>query len=425
LARRITYVNLQTHWWDASQLYGDDRATLAKLRTGSGGQLRTEQVGGQETLSLDPTTGIDLTGFTDNWWVGLSLLHTLFTLEHNAVCDRLHAAYPAWGDEQLFQTARLVNAALMAKIHTVEWTPAILTHPAIKIALNANWWGLAGESVKRVFGRLSNSESLSGIVGSPVDHHGADYALTEEFVAVYRLHPLMPDTFTLRSLAGGKAVKDYPMVDLTGSGARAPLNEGATLADLFYSFGRAHPGAIRLHNYPEFLRDFKRQSNGERIDLATIDILRDRERGVPRYTKFRELLHLPPVRTFEELTDNPEWREQLRAVYQNDIDRVDLMVGMYAEPLPEGFAFSDTAFRVFILMASRRLKSNRFLTDDFTPQVYSQEGLDWVAANTMSSILLRHYPQLSPALRQVPNAFAPWRDLSATPASQAADRGPG
>jgi hypothetical protein len=33
-------------------------------------------------------------------------------------------------------------------------------------------------------------------------------------------------------------------------------------------------------------------------------------------------------------------------------DRVDLMVGLYAELLPRGFGFSDTAFRVLILMAS-------------------------------------------------------------------------
>ena len=38
------------------------------------------------------------------------------------------------------------------------------------------------------------------------------------------------------------------------------------------------------------------------------------------------------------------------------------MPGLYAEPLPKGFGFSDTAFRVFILMASRRIKSDRFLT---------------------------------------------------------------
>lgn len=31
------------------------------------------------------------------------------------------------------------------------------------------------------------------------------------------------------------------------------------------------------------------------------------------------------------------------------------MIGLVAEPKPEGFGFSDTAFRIFILMASRRL----------------------------------------------------------------------
>ena len=51
------------------------------------------------------------------------------------------------------------------------------------------------------------------------------------------------------------------------------------------------------------------------------------------------------------------------------------MVGLYSEPLPEGFGFSDTAFRVFILMASRRLKSDRFFTRDYRPEVYSPRGV--------------------------------------------------
>ena len=54
------------------------------------------------------------------------------------------------------------------------------------------------------------------------------------------------------------------------------------------------------------------------------------------------------------------------------------MVGLYAEPLPQGFGFSDTAFRVFILMASRRLKSDRFFTRDYRPEVYTPAGLDWI-----------------------------------------------
>ena len=33
------------------------------------------------------------------------------------------------------------------------------------------------------------------------------------------------------------------------------------------------------------------KDNGERFDLGAVDILRDRERGVPRYNRFRRLLH--------------------------------------------------------------------------------------------------------------------------------------
>ena len=56
---------------------------------------------------------------------------------------------------------------------------------------------------------------------------------------------------------------------------------------------------------------------------------------------------------------------------------------MYAEPKPKGFGFSDTAFRVFILMASRRIESDRFFTTDYRPEVYTQAGFDWVEENTM------------------------------------------
>jgi len=89
------------------------------------------------------------------------------------------------------------------------------------------------------------------------------------------------------------------------------------------------------------------------------------------------------------------------------------MVGMYAEPLVKGFAFSETAFRVFARMASRRLKSDRFLTRDFTPAVYTQTGLDWIADNTMLTVLRRHHPDLAPALEGVENAFKPWKRVAA------------
>ncbi|MGB7442503.1 MAG: peroxidase family protein [Coleofasciculaceae cyanobacterium] len=402
-----TFINTVTHWWDASQVYGSDQETIDKLRSHVDGKMI---IGEDGLLPLDPEAGVDIAGFQDNWWVGMSLLHTLFVKEHNSICDQLKQQYPDWNDKELFDHARLINAALIAKIHTVEWTPGILGHPALQVAMNANWWGLLGENIKRKLGRVGgDSEALSGIVGSPQEHHAAPYYLTEEFVSVYRMHTLMPDEFDFYSIQGGKHLQKKDLFEVSGKRTRAMLEE-IEMNDLFYSFGISHPGAIQLHNYPRLLQ-FLQRDNGEVFDLGSVDVLRDRERGVPRYNDFRELIGRDRVKSFEEITSNPQWVQELRQVYQNDVNNVDLMIGMFAEDLPEGFGFSDTAFRIFILMASRRLKSDRFFTDDYKAEIYTQFGLDWIDNNNFRTILRRHYPALSPALYGLNNGFAPWRKL--------------
>ncbi len=311
----------------------------------------------------------------------------------------------------------------MAKIHTVDWTPAILTHPALQVGMNANWSGLASARVKKYLGRISTSDAISGIPGAQTNHHGADYCLTEEFTAVYRLHPLLPNDIQILSATDGrpgrvlKFASDDPNDPdvIVGPHAMAnALRDGSTMTDLIYTFGIQNPGAVTLRNFPNWMRRLRRRRGAdveELIDLATIDILRDRERGVPRYNRFRELFHMPRARSFEQMTDDPELASTLREVYGHP-DKVDLMVGMYAEKPPDGFGFSDTAFRVFILMASRRLKSDRFFTDDYTPAVYTQPGIDWIDNNNMTTVLLRHFPELTPILKGTTNAFAPWKGVS-------------
>jgi hypothetical protein len=399
-----TFVTKDTHWWDGSQIYGSNPEFADALRTHENGKLKLDEHG-LPPKELEQAAHIDFRGVAGNFWIGLALLHSLFMREHNTVCDRLHEAYPQMTDQQLYEKARLVVAALMAKIHTVDWTPAIIAHPTTVLALRTNWYGLLGERFDKWFGRLTSNEVIRGIPGSPTNHHGVPYSLTEEFVAVYRMHPLIPDDFVFRSLKDDSVLQRRQLPEVGALEVRNRLNE-MSMVDVFYSFGRSHPGAITLHNYPRFLQDFHRPA-GDHIDLATIDIVRTRERGVPRYNEFRRLFHLNPVSSFEELTDNPVWAEELRRIY-GDVEKVDHMIGMYAEPKPRGFGFSDTAFRVFILMASRRLESDRFFTKDYRPEVYTKVGFDWVESSTMRDVLLRHFPELEPALQGVENPFAPW-----------------
>lgn len=217
-------------------------------------------------------------------------------------------------------------------------------------------------------------------------------------------------------------------MDLTFSKAQDPFigPKALSFADAFYSFGINYPGAITNHNYPDFLRNLTTPDGIPTRDLGTVDILRDRERGVPRYNQFRRLLRMPAPKTFEELVggvsgssqaakDRAALARDLEEVYNGDIEAVDALVGSHSEPLPKGFGFSDTAFRIFVLMASRRLKSDRFIATQWNDETYTPEGFKWVQNNTMRDVLIRNFPELKHALPPSgTNMFAPWPKLSAS-----------
>jgi Animal haem peroxidase len=90
------YKNLNTAWWDGSQIYGSSEEVTAKLRTKHpDGKLALTERKAEAFLARD-LDGNPLTGFFNNWWIGLEMLHTLFALEHNSLCDMLRKAFPDW-----------------------------------------------------------------------------------------------------------------------------------------------------------------------------------------------------------------------------------------------------------------------------------------------------------------------------------------
>ncbi|CAG2255827.1 unnamed protein product [Mytilus edulis] len=366
-----THQNINTHWWDASQLYGVDATTNNRIRSKMDGKL---QLTADNRLPIDSYNGLPVTGLAIDWWVGLGMFHIIWTREHNYVCDMLKQRNPTWDDDKLYHTARLIIGGVIAKIHTLEWTPAILQNKLVSLGLRSNWYGVSlmefakGNStlakiLTDIIPTLANG--IPGSVGKPKNMRDVPYSITQDFIAVYRLHPLMPDTFNIRNHLTGAIENSYQMQNVVFEKTEKVFQENS-LENLFYSFGNDHPGAMTLHNYPNFLRNLTlpptHPHGAGRIDLATIDILRDRERGVPRVA------------------------------------------------LPEGFGFSDTFFRIFLVMARRRLEADRFFTDYYTPEFYTQWGLDYIDRTYLKDILLRHYPTLSSQLQpNVTNVFIPWK----------------
>jgi hypothetical protein len=518
--------NFNTAWWDASQIYGYDRRSARRLAR-DGARIRMERPQGRgaggdaqgylpilaacgsaapaDCLSRPEWTGQEAAAFPDNWSVGLSFLHNVFAREHNLFVDAFEAEarrnptadsglrnperpdepipYGKVSPDELFEVVRLVVSALIAKIHTTEWTPQLLYGRPLDVAMDSNWNGVFGGSpvVKRalatVVDRLNQSDRESarttlysvfssgpGIIGTGsfkrdwsiadlddvnrgVNHFGSPFNFPEEFVAVYRLHALVPDLLEVRRQAGdpNRIVAKVP-VAATRHGRATHVMRERGLADWGLTLGRQRLGLLALENAPRFLQRLELPGRLDgtptrMVDVVALDILRDRERGVPRFNEFRRQYGLKSLTSFDDfierslrdkkaagtltpaeagrLADQERLATTLREVYGrhvcddtrvitasqkwrvngrwqpitdclgkrhgevvDNVEDLDLYVGWHAETTrPHGFAISETQFQVFILNASRRLYSDRFFTSSFREEFYSKLGLRWVNEN--------------------------------------------
>ncbi|KAG8384794.1 hypothetical protein BUALT_Bualt04G0155500 [Buddleja alternifolia] len=329
--------------------------------------------------------------------------------------------YPELNDEELYSHARLVTSAVIAKIHTIDWTVELLKTDMLLAGMRGNWYGLLGKKFKDTFGHIGGGAILSGIIGlkKPNDH-GVPYSLTEEFVAVYRMHPLLPDKLHLRNIDAAPGPNKSPppteeidMAELIGQQGVQNLSKIGFTRQMV-SMGHQACGALELWNYPMWLRDLIPQNvdgtdRPDRVDLAALEIYRDRERSVARYNDFRRALLLIPISKWEDLTDDVEAVKTLREVYGNDVEELDVMVGLVAEKKIKGFAISETSFIIFLLMATRRLEADRFFTSDFNEEAYTKKGLEWVnTTESLKDVLDRHYPEMSDKWMNSTSAFSVW-----------------
>lgn len=521
---RKTTRNTVTAWWDASQIYGYDDVSAQRVKRDPADPAKLLMVSGSTRSGAgeehgylpvfeagDPINpvwaGQEAVAFPDNWTIGLSFFHNLFAREHNIFVERFRERAAETPDadsglrdpgdpdrvirysdvtpEQLYQVARLVVSAEIAKIHTIEWTTQLLYDEVLYLGMNANWHGLVREdnllsralekiavnamakstdadratqwysvfaSGSGIFGLgskryesgppgflgyLKGGEDIWDIrnpdhVNGGVNHFGAPFNFPEEFITVYRLHPLVPDLIELRRWDGDpNVIHQRVPVARTFRGRATRFMEEGGLANWAVSMGRQRLGALTLRNHPLFLQNLEMPRLGtatNKIDVVALDIIRDRERGVPRFNEFRRQYGLKQLTSFDDFVDtrlpedSPARREQeervavLREIYGqhvcdaskiiteaqlnedgsrindclghpdgslvDNVEDVDVVVGFLAEAArPHGFAISETQFQVFILNASRRLFSDRFFTSSFRPEFYSHFGVEWVMNN--------------------------------------------
>ena len=89
------------------------------------------------------------------FWVGLGMMMSLFAKEHNSICAALKEHEHIEDPEVLYATARLVNTALMTKIHTLDWTAAVLGHRDDPVGHRGRVVGAARQEVVREAGQAT------------------------------------------------------------------------------------------------------------------------------------------------------------------------------------------------------------------------------------------------------------------------------
>jgi hypothetical protein len=504
-APKVT-ANYVTAWWDASQIYGYDTRSRRRVKRDprDGAKLLLLEPG-RTAASKSPGYlpileaadyanpqwhGQESVAFPDNWNVGLSFFHNVFAREHNLFVDHFRALarrapdqdsglrhplrpdqiirYKDVSDDELFEIARLVIAAEIAKIHTIEWTTQLLYNEPVYLAMLANWSGLLQDyplvsaALRHVLQRPGTAgghpdwfaafAAGPGIIGlgsdgpdinGGVNHFGSPFNFPEEFINAYRLHAMLPDLLEYRDRKAGwqRIVKKIPVAGTLGGKATAALRERG-MGNWAVSMGRQRLARLSLQNHPLFLQNLeimRLQTPTGKIDALALDILRDRERGMPRYNEYRRQYGLKQLTSFDDFMDprlpeNSQEREQqratvatLREIYGqhrcdeskvitsaqktasgesiddclghpdgtvvDNIEDVDALVGWLAEFVrPHGFAISETQFQVFILNASRRLFSDRFFTSSFRPEFYSRFGIEWIRHNGPDGAIMEELP---------------------------------
>ncbi|HRJ09209.1 MAG TPA: peroxidase family protein [Prosthecobacter sp.] len=355
--------NAITPWIDASQVYGSDEARALALRSNDGsGRLKTSSSAhgdllpthSDELAALPPVPGFFVAGDVRvNEQVGLIAIHTLFVREHNFWADLYRTANPDAGEEEIYQFARLIVGSEVQAITYREFLPIILGPGALRPYRGYN--------------------------------PDTDPAISNEFAtAAYRLGHSLLSPALLRldawkkeiaaghlSLAGaffqpGHVTSEGVDVVLRGLCLQRCQELDAWIIEDVRNFLFGAPGAGGL-------------------DLASLNLQRGRDHGLPAFAAMRDAFGMRPVKTFKDISPFGATAAQLASVYAQPGD-VDLWIGGLAEAKKPGAMVGPVFHRILADQFTRLRDADRF----WYQNIFSKEMIRMIERQTLSVILRRN-----------------------------------
>lgn len=318
-------INLITAWVDASNVYGSEESRANWLRTFSQGKLKVSAgnllpyntVDGEKTSAIDPNApsmagdngGLAVVFVAGDVRAGeqptLTALHILFLREHNRICEELlQNGYQ--DDEFIYQVARKRVGAYLQNITFRYFLPAL----GVYLSPYNGYRSTVKPDISNLFAtaayRLGHTMVTSEIWLR--DNDCDDVGDGEVTLADAFFNPTLVETYDIDPILKGLSMQLQQEVDVK-------------IVDELRNFLFPVPGSPVLFG----------------LDLASLNIQRGRDHGLPDYNSIRKKYLGTPAFGFQDITNDQQIKNALSQAYQGDINDIDAWVGMLSErPIPGG-----------------------------------------------------------------------------------------
>ena len=311
--------NIITSWIDASNVYGSEDSRAQWLRTFNHGKLKTSAgnllpyntIDGELDSEIDPDAPSMAgdNGGTVKTFVagdvraaeqpGLTSLHTLFVREHNRICERMRQQGMN-DDEEMYQRARKRVGALIQRITYSEFLPAL----GIQLSPPSGYRPEVRPDIANSFStaayRLGHTMVTEELLlrDNRCDEIGpGSLSLVEAF-----FNPEVLETYNIDPILKGLSMQVQQEVD-----------------------------PYIIDNLRNFLFAVQGSPGNFGLDLASLNIQRGRDHGLPDYNRMRAIYLGTPATNFNQITGDPQIRQALMEVSNNNINNLDPWVGLLSE----------------------------------------------------------------------------------------------
>ena len=249
----------------------------------------------------------------------LTVMHTIFTREHNRLATALKRRHPGWDDERLFQEARRILIAEWQHIIYNEWLPIVV-----------------GFDYARQYRLLPLRKGFSNnTYDSTIDPSASNEFAT----AAFRFgHSLLRDMYHLIN-AQGRVTRS---VNITRT-----FFDPTVVAEGFVDHARTlvsrRPETFDTNVISSVHEQLFTSNFRFGLDLISLNIQRGRDHGIPTYVNMLRSCTDIRVTRWSDLNQlmEPSAVNQLRSVYANVRD-IDLFVGGLSERRARGAQVGPT-----------------------------------------------------------------------------------